>query len=589
MEVGGDLGGGFGRGETAGVDGKGWGGHGEGGEGSGGVELMEEGGVGEFLELAAGWAVDAGGEFFGGAGELDEVDLAAVVGDGFDGLRDEGGMDGGLGREGEDEAGEAGAAGVFEDGEPDLFAELDEGGGAEVEGGEEEIDGQVVVEEFVTGEVAELAGDGELPGGGRAVEEEEAHSGFKASTTVVRGAGKGRVFCICGCHGGATIHAAREAQVNRRSVLVQLVTLSVAIFWTARGSAQAISPSAAATSASHNAEASSDVGKYSNWDQIAGHQHGSLAFQGKVAVAGGTLPWDQIPVVVMCGDVARYNTQTDAKGGFQIQAAPRNSEVTPGKQDAKLLAPAQLIGCKVHAVLGGFESTTLTIANRSIMDDADVGTITLRRDEKSAGAVVSATTVAAPKEALKEFDKARGDANNRHAESAQKELEKAVKIYPQFAEAWYQLGKLEEAQKPQEALECYNKAIAADPSFYPPYEHVAAVAAVQKKWPEVVAATDHALQLDPDGTPQLWYYSAVGNFNMGQKETAEKSAKTSMAMDPSHVAPNTEQLLAVMLAGRGDYSGALEHLRNCLTYAAPGPNAELMKQQVAQLEKMTAK
>ena len=93
-------------------------------------------------------------------------------------------------------------------------------------------------------------------------------------------------------------------------------------------------------------------------------------------------------------------------------------------------------------------------------------------------------------------------------------------------------------------------------------------------------------QLNPAGTPQLWYYSAVGNFNLGQKEVAEKNAKTSLAMDPSHVAPNTEQLLAVMLAARGDYQGALNHLRNCLTYTPPGPNADLMKQQVAQLGKM---
>jgi hypothetical protein len=57
-------------------------------------------------------------------------------------------------------------------------------------------------------------------------------------------------------------------------------------------------------------------------------------------------------------------------------------------------------------------------------------------------------------------------------------------------------------------------------------------------------------------------------------------------MDPSHVAPNTEQLLAVILASHGDYAGALTHLRSCLTYTPAGPNADLMKQQVAQLEKM---
>jgi hypothetical protein len=56
-------------------------------------------------------------------------------------------------------------------------------------------------------------------------------------------------------------------------------------------------------------------------------------------------------------------------------------------------------------------------------------------------------------------------------------------------------------------------------------------------------------------------------------------------MDPQHTAPNTEQLLAVILASKGAYAEALDHLRNCLTYTPAGPNSDLMKQQIAQLEK----
>jgi tetratricopeptide (TPR) repeat protein len=373
--------------------------------------------------------------------------------------------------------------------------------------------------------------------------------------------------------------------VDRNLTITVLLTIGLVLSADSQGRAQA-SPSPSAASSTHNAEASSDVGKYSNWDQLSAHQHGSLSFQGKVVVAGGQLPWDPIPVVVTCGETTRYNTQTDVKGGFRIEAAPRESEITPGRTDSKLQGPAQLIGCTVHAILAGFQSTSLTIANRSIVDDADLGTITLQRDEKTPGAAASATTASAPKEALKEYDKARADANNHHLDSAQRDLEKAVHAYPQFAEAWYQLGKLEEAQKPQDAWDAYSKAVAADPQFSPPYVHLAAIAALQQKWSEVVDATDRGLRLNPEGTPQLWYFNAVGNYNLGRKEVAEKSAKTSLAMDPSHVAPNTEQLLAVMLAARGDYPGALGHLRSCLTYTPPGPNADMIKQQVAQLEKV---
>ena len=47
---------------------------------------------------------------------------------------------------------------------------------------------------------------------------------------------------------------------------------------------------------------------------------------------------------------------------------------------------------------------------------------------------------------------------------------------------------------------------------------------------------------------------------------------------------NTEQLLAVILARKADYAGALLHLNNCLSYMPAGPQADLVKQQIAQLE-----
>jgi tetratricopeptide (TPR) repeat protein len=303
-------------------------------------------------------------------------------------------------------------------------------------------------------------------------------------------------------------------------------------------------------------------------------------------MSGGALPWDPIPVVVVCGEKTRYNTLADLGGRFQIVATPVASEVSPGKPNSKPTVPSQLIGCIVRAAMDGFQSSKLTIANRSMMDDPDIGTITLTANDKTKGSSQSITTAAAPKEARKSFEKARSEASEGHAENVQKNLEKAVQAYPQFAEAWYQLGKLQEAQKPQEAYQEFSKAATADPKYLPVYEHLALLAAQQKKWQEVADATDHALQLDPEGTPQIWYFQAAAKFNLGDKEAAEKSATTSLAMDPSHVAPNTEQLLAVIMASRGEYAAALTHLRNCLTYTPPGPNADLMKQQVAQLEKM---
>jgi tetratricopeptide (TPR) repeat protein len=343
---------------------------------------------------------------------------------------------------------------------------------------------------------------------------------------------------------------------------------------------------AAGPPANPNAEMASGTGKYANFDQVMAHQHGGVYFMGKVAIDGGTLPWDPIQVLVTCDGTPRFDTQTDPKGVFTIKGPAVSSEVVPTAD--KNTSPTQLIGCQARANLAGFRSSVVNINNGTLMDNPDIGTITLHLDEHANGYGVSPTTTTASKDALKKFDKARTEALNKNLDGAQHDLEKAVQIDPKFAEAWYQLGKLQEPAKPQDALSSYEKAVAADPQFVPPYERIAELAATQKKWQEVADATSQYLKLDPEGTPQIWYYSAVGNFNLGKSDVAEESAKKSLAMDPQHLAPNTEQLLAVILASRGQLAEALNHLRNCLTYTPAGPNADLMKQQIAQLEKAVA-
>jgi hypothetical protein len=343
---------------------------------------------------------------------------------------------------------------------------------------------------------------------------------------------------------------------------------------------------AKAQTADNNPAAMTGTGSDAIFGRVLDQQVGSMRFVGKVVIEGSRLPWDPIPVSVKCDGKTRYNTLADKKGEFNIDATPRESEAVATTRDPKHVDPAQLVGCKVSANLEGFSSTTVTIMNGSIMDDPDIGTITLRQDARATGSIVSDTTQSAPDGARAEFEKARTDKANKNSGSEMRHLQNAVSIDPQFAEAWYQLGKLEEAGKPQDALSAFKKAAAADPKYLPPYEHIASLAAAEKRWQDVAGAANHALQLNPAGTPQIWYFSAVGNFNLGKRDVAETSALTALSLDPGHIAaPKTEQLLAVIMAGRGKYQEALQHLRNCLTYTPPGPEADLVKLQVAQLEK----
>jgi tetratricopeptide (TPR) repeat protein len=303
---------------------------------------------------------------------------------------------------------------------------------------------------------------------------------------------------------------------------------------------------------------------------------------GNVALAGGALLWDPIPITVTCDSKVRYTTTTDPKGNFAIvpilpAGAPRVSS------DPKPLA-TQFVGCVVDASLPGFNSTPLTVSNRNVGDNPNVGTITLTRESGSTDIALSSASAAAPKEAMKSFDKARAEWIEGKPDRAQHDLQRAVQIYPQFAEAWFQLGKIQEAAKSPDAWGSFSKALAADPKFSLPYEHLATLAVLAQKWPELVDITNHELALNPRGTVNVWYYNAAANMQLKNVAAAKASAIKSLEMDPLHTQPNTEQLLAVILASEGDLAGALQHLRNCLTYLPPGPALDLVKQQIAQIE-----
>jgi tetratricopeptide (TPR) repeat protein len=328
----------------------------------------------------------------------------------------------------------------------------------------------------------------------------------------------------------------------------------------------------------------SDPTKYPNRDWNTLMRSGRVGdyLSGNVTLLGGALPWDPIPVTVTCEGQARFTTTTDAKGNFVIAPAQPAGSTTI-KPDAKPLA-AQFVGCGVDAALPGFDSSPLTIANRNVLDSPNLGTITLRREEGASFAGLSSTTAAAPKDAAKSFDKARNEWLDNKPDRAKKDLQKAVEIYPQFAEAWYQMGKIQEAMNSPEASNSFSKAVAADPKFVLPYEHLAALAAEAENWQELVDDTNRELELNPRGTLGAWYYNALGNYHIKQLAVAEKSAMKSLSMDPLHIQPETEQMLAVILAQKGDVAGALQHLRNCLTYFPPGPKLELVKHQIAQLE-----
>jgi len=368
-----------------------------------------------------------------------------------------------------------------------------------------------------------------------------------------------------------------------------LITLLILLSFSNLAGAQTPrSPTPAPPSTTTRPDSIQDSGLYGYWNNMSGQGRAGGALMGRVAVEGEPLLWNPIVVSVICNGSTVYTTQTDPKGNFQIATVTVPGTVT-AQGDSQRQMETHFEGCAVQAAFTGFHSGTITITPHNLRDDPNLGTVTLSRaGGREAATAVSTTTETAPAGAVKAFEKAREELLEQKPDRAERDLEKAVQAYPGFAEAWYQLGRLQQAENSGDARNSFAKAAAADPKFILPYEPLAGMAAQDGKWQDVADATSHSLQLDPAGTAKIWYWNGLANFQLGKADVAEASVTKALALDPTHAVPNTEQLLAVILAAKADYAGALLHLRNCLTYVPSGPAADLIKQQIAFLETKVA-
>ena len=102
--------------------------------------------------------------------------------------------------------------------------------------------------------------------------------------------------------------------------------------------------------------------------------------------------------------------------------------------------------CELRARLAGFRSQSVSLANRRPMDPPDIGTILLHRLTPTEGTTISAVSLAAPKDAKKAYQKGMDALKKKKVQDAVKNFEKAVEVYPKYADAWYELGRFQVAQ-----------------------------------------------------------------------------------------------------------------------------------------------
>jgi tetratricopeptide (TPR) repeat protein len=280
-----------------------------------------------------------------------------------------------------------------------------------------------------------------------------------------------------------------------------------------------------------------------------------IFLSGRVVMDDGTAPDTSIAIQRVCGGSPGTAAWTDGKGQFSFQwgrspAILQEASDTVGRGRGDM-GENGLRGCELMANAPGFRSVRLDLSSHRAGDNPNLGTIILHRIAGMEGTSVSATALYAPKDAKKAWEKGVAYLRKSNTAAAEKELEKAVSLYPKYANAWLDLGRARiQRQAEGPAREAFLNAIGADDRLVEPYVALGELAVRHRNWPDAALYLDRALQLDPLDYPRLWYEDAVADYHVQQFDRAERNAREALKLPPAVRDPRANTILGLILSAK---------------------------------------
>jgi len=333
-----------------------------------------------------------------------------------------------------------------------------------------------------------------------------------------------------------------------------------------------------------------------------------LYISGSVVLQDGTPPPEPVAIEKVCGGSSHKEGYTDSKGHYQIQlgqnfelqdvsesggsggfgTGSRSGMGAPGGGLGGV-NPRDLIGCELRAMLPGFQSSNVMIRVEGSFGEIRMDTITLQRLGGGSGTTISLTTMQAPSNARKAYERAQKDISKENLKDAEKELDKAVQEFPKFAAAWALLGMIHQSSKQlDQAGKDYEQAIASDPQYAKPYFGLAVIAANQQNWKDTVRLSEQVNRLAPLAYPEAYFFSGVASFNLGNMDDAERNLRRFLSLDTEHRRRMAVLYLGDILARKQDFAGAVEQARAYLTMAPNAPNSPSIREKLKQLEQLNS-
>ena len=159
-------------------------------------------------------------------------------------------------------------------------------------------------------------------------------------------------------------------------------------------------------------------------------------------------------VALRCGAAAQSEVAVEPEGWFEFSSFP------------------DPLGCSAVITARGYRTANLNLA--TLPADPLIPIAVLHRLGKNHGESISVTHLAAPTGAKRHFHAAVNVLEQQTTggiERALNHLQDAVRAYPAYAQAWFEIGRLQLALgDASSALQAFQKSVQADPWFVSPYE-----------------------------------------------------------------------------------------------------------------------
>ena len=178
----------------------------------------------------------------------------------------------------------------------------------------------------------------------------------------------------------------------------------------------------------------------------------SEALRGRMITDDGNPLPEQAEIALRCGDRTR-TARVDSDGAFTLEVGGDSAD------------------CKLRIEAPGYRQIEDSVAMWP--REPRIPAFVLHRLDRNQGESISVSHLAAPEEAIRHYHSAVRMLSRPGAvaDAVLSHLNEAVRIYPSYAAAWFETGRLQLALgQPDKAAEAFQRAVEADPWYVSPYQ-----------------------------------------------------------------------------------------------------------------------